>query len=554
MLSAGDVDTSFGAGGMIVVGRSLSASGRSILPVANERFLLMVSEGTTLNRRAVVERYNADGSLDTTFGGGDGRADYEFSGIVHADVGADGKIIVADYTRNGMQLVRLIADGSTDTTFGSNGVVDLRAVAQDNAYVFDLAVQDDGRIAIIGSQGYLYRLDAAGAMDSTFTPFVFSYGSSGSYGGEIEASPDGKLILGGTNLRHTGRQFDFVRLTNSGAVDATFGDDGYYNGFVPTSFAVRDDGQIIVAWYADNRSTLHVQRLNSDGDLDSPSHAVMAFGNLKGRTRFAHADDGKTVVYSDTSIARLNVDGSVDDSFGRVVTHYWEGSMNLHGAVVQNDGDVIVAAVPGAITTTARLYRLHGSDVPENSFYDIVGETLTITGTNDNDGFYVEPRGGDIIMQRQRAFGRVVSASAIAKLDVSLLDGDDKLIVYNTSMPVTVSGGEGADLIRTADGIDSIFGDGGRDSLLGGAGNDQIFGGASRDYIDGQSGDDEIFGQGGNDIIRGGVGNDTLHGNAGADTFCTRADGGIDEVFGDGGDDLAVADDDDIIFSAGVFA
>ena len=73
-------------------------------------------------------RYNADGSIDTTFGG-DGIVTTGVTYIPSNDyakcivIQNDGKIIVAGSISGGCALIRYNIDGSLDTTFGINGIL-----------------------------------------------------------------------------------------------------------------------------------------------------------------------------------------------------------------------------------------------------------------------------------------------------------------------------------------------------------------------------------------------------------------------------------------------
>ena len=76
-----------------------------------------------------VARYNADGSLDTTFNG-TGKvitAASAFSGAseIMSQTSArqsDGKIVVAGYANGAFAMTRYQADGSLDTSFGGTGI------------------------------------------------------------------------------------------------------------------------------------------------------------------------------------------------------------------------------------------------------------------------------------------------------------------------------------------------------------------------------------------------------------------------------------------------
>jgi Ca2+-binding RTX toxin-like protein len=114
------------------------------------------------------------------------------------------------------------------------------------------------------------------------------------------------------------------------------------------------------------------------------------------------------------------------------------------------------------------------------------------------------------------------------------------------TIPSTVNGGDGNDLLSTAAGADQISGGAGSDRILAGAGNDTatggdgndfIYGGAGDDQINGDAGHDYLFGDGGNDLINGGFGNDYIVGGSGADTM--NGDEGNDRFYAaDGGHDV----------------
>jgi Ca2+-binding RTX toxin-like protein len=105
--------------------------------------------------------------------------------------------------------------------------------------------------------------------------------------------------------------------------------------------------------------------------------------------------------------------------------------------------------------------------------------------------------------------------------------GDDRIIVAeNVTVPVTIEGGDGDDIlyggagndkISGGDGNDFIYGHDGQDIIDGGRGRDEIHGGKDGDIIYGGSGNDKIFGGEGIDHIMGNQGNDYIDGGAGRD-------------------------------------
>jgi Ca2+-binding RTX toxin-like protein len=95
-----------------------------------------------------------------------------------------------------------------------------------------------------------------------------------------------------------------------------------------------------------------------------------------------------------------------------------------------------------------------------------------------------------------------------------VVDAGDGKDIVNTgdmpaSMPITVHGGPGDDVVRGA-----AFGER-SETIYGGDGADKLEGGLGNDVIDGGPGDDpKLEGHGGADVVRGGDGNDTLLGDA----------------------------------------
>jgi uncharacterized delta-60 repeat protein len=118
----------------------------------------MVVAGMSAGEFAVV-RYNANGSLDTTFND---------SGKVLTDLGnrtndggyalslqADGKIVVAGFTQTGeynnnFAVVRYNTNGSLDTSFNSTGKLVTDIGSATNDWGRGVTVQTDGKIVVTG--------------------------------------------------------------------------------------------------------------------------------------------------------------------------------------------------------------------------------------------------------------------------------------------------------------------------------------------------------------------------------------------------------------------
>jgi uncharacterized delta-60 repeat protein len=148
-----------------------------------------------------LARYNADGSLDATFGSG---------GIAVTDLGAnaevprsilvgpDGGILVGGYASFGgaqnIFLVRYDSAGAIDTTFGTGGVVitDIDGGAEQAR---DFALLADGKVLAAGTAGIgfdsdfaLVRYHGDGTLDS-------SLGTTGTLGGVVAYTEGGAPVV-----------------------------------------------------------------------------------------------------------------------------------------------------------------------------------------------------------------------------------------------------------------------------------------------------------------------------------------------------------------------
>ncbi len=225
------------------------------------------------NTSITVVRYNADGTLDTTFDGDAGNG----NGILVTRIGngaehayqvknqSDGKIVVAGYFsagtgNNDVALLRYNTNGTLDTTFNDDGIA-TTAIGTRTDEAFDLALQNDGKIVVAGcinsGQGndflaIRYNLD--GSLDNTFGTngaTVTPIGNAAEIANGIVIQPDGKIISGGFSNNGSRNVFALVRQNSDGSLDQTFGIGGKVTTAVGAVFdvingiALQADGKII---------------------------------------------------------------------------------------------------------------------------------------------------------------------------------------------------------------------------------------------------------------------------------------------------------------------
>lgn len=177
-------------------------------------------------------RYNSNGTLDSGFGTGGitltsvGGGDDEARAVA---IQPDGRIVAAGHWQNGSNydfaLARFNADGSLDTSFGTGGKL-TTAIGSSSEYARAVVVQADGRIVaagfsnIAGTDDFaLVRYNSDGTLDTSFGvggKRTTSFGTGQDTAYALTLQPDGKLIAVGYS--HNGSNYDFAvaRYTTEG--------------------------------------------------------------------------------------------------------------------------------------------------------------------------------------------------------------------------------------------------------------------------------------------------------------------------------------------------
>ena len=299
LTAAGAVDTTFGDGGHVVV--PLGADDERGLAVVVQADGKVVVAGQMMNTNwdGFVARFNADGSLDPTFGGGDGWAALDLGGSEYfygVAVHSDGTITAAG--RAGDLLVaRYLVDGTLDPSFGTGGSVvhigygDASDVALDSTGRPVVPTRDtSGPVDRIGA----IRLTTTGVLDTTFDGDGVALTDLGlinatAHGNGVAVLPDDRIVVTGTSWDNASAAWEdnlsripIVRFTTTGALDPTFGGgDGYVLAEVPggaywgaaEAIAVAPDGDLVTAGHHDvgykGQNDAVVSRHLADGSLDA---------------------------------------------------------------------------------------------------------------------------------------------------------------------------------------------------------------------------------------------------------------------------------------------
>ena len=204
-------------------------------------------------------RYNADGTPDWAFGNA-GSVVTDLGGQIdrcmRVALQRDGKIVAACYSgelspTNVWWLVRYAPDGTLDATFGLSGkVLAFNARPSVGEYPYAVAVQTDGRILLGGTHTnrfVLLRFNADGSPDTSFGTngkVLTQAGSRSSSCRAIAVQANGKILAAG----HADSSFAFARYQPDGTLDATFGGDGVVTNAVgyANHIALQQDGKILL--------------------------------------------------------------------------------------------------------------------------------------------------------------------------------------------------------------------------------------------------------------------------------------------------------------------
>lgn len=376
-------------------------------------------------------RYNTDGSLDNSFGG-DGKVSYNF-GALYDDYAnemvleSDGKITLVGHTNlntlnSSICLARFLPNGDIDPSFGNSGEV-ITDLGTDYDFGYTLAQNAEGKYAVSGkssSDVYVALYDENGTLDANFgtggiarivaqSGFVY-------YGYDIAFQPDGKIVVGGTYGENGNINFFVARFNTDGTLDNTFS----VNGLLDTDFnnnsadwgytvEVLSDGKILLAgstYSSGNGDDIALVRYNSDGTLDQSFNGSgklsVDFGDdesaytmliqpdgkllLGGRTYNATLDEAKYL------LARLNSDGTVDNTFGSGgVTYTTFGSYtyyDLENIALQPDLKIVVtggAGDFGALLDVATARYLSGLNLGVAEFSAAAAALIYPNPVNENE-------------------------------------------------------------------------------------------------------------------------------------------------------------------------
>jgi uncharacterized delta-60 repeat protein len=349
--AGGDLDPGFGGDGIVTtdMGKSMDI-GLGIAIQGDDKAVVVGAVGA--DRKDVrfgVARYDLDGSLDATFGGGDGMVVTNFTPgddeATAVAIQADGKIVVAGFAGPRIGIARYTTSGGLDPTFGGDGKVTTDLTPKVD-YAWAVAIQES----------------------------------------------DDKIVVGGFAAGAGGR-FAVARYDTGGTLDATFGGG---DGWVATNFtpkydyiddlAIQADGKIVatgVANYFSRTGGVALARYDANGTLDPGFNGDWKIlANLGPGFDGTYAvavqpGDQKIVAAGETGrrfvVLRYDTAGAPDATFngdGKAITNFTPGSDYADEVLVQGDGNIVAAGATDYFGRNGRfaLVRYGANGVLDSSF------------------------------------------------------------------------------------------------------------------------------------------------------------------------------------------
>jgi uncharacterized delta-60 repeat protein len=372
-----------------------------------------ISTGQGTNRTA-IGRLNPDGSLDLAFHAQAERSDSlgRHRGWVHLlALQPDGKVLIGgQFTSvNGedrTNVARLNADGSVDPSFHA-GLI--------SSDLYSMALQPDGKVLIggVGSRRIpLARFNSDGSFDGNFhSPFVILLPGGPPVVDAIALQPDGKVLISGRfAVEGSPGTTNVARLNVDGTLDTNFsvstalGDVLYQDPGEVRSMALQPDGKVLIGgifFSVDGASRTNLARLNADGTVDQTFTFNLALG-INGVFpevwSIALQPDGRVLLGQNayagpTNLLRLDVDGTMDTGFHAELGPSGNGrTVDLPALGLQPDGKLLVGGHFSFINGLARwnVARLIAGIPPQITSQPqdksaTVGEGVTFTVTVTGD-------------------------------------------------------------------------------------------------------------------------------------------------------------------------
>ncbi len=297
---------------------NVTPPGRALL-LADGKYLLFFQMDTLTDQATgSLARFLPDGTLDSSFS-----FTRDYKEVVAAAAAPNGQLYVAAAryvygTFETEQILRLNSDGSIDSNFTPATLSDSFGVAATQQIV----IQPDGKVLV--ARDGIFRLLTDGSVDPNFNPatlngFVYC----------MALQSDGTILIGGRFTTINGATVTpaLARLNANGSVDSSFQATGFSrtNDRPVRDIEIQNDGQILISGNfrvgsGNFAPRMPVLRLSTTGGVDLNFNSTGLVQTIVTGRDVSLQSDGKILAVINSSVFRLNSDGSNDSSFRQPVT------------------------------------------------------------------------------------------------------------------------------------------------------------------------------------------------------------------------------------------
>lgn len=393
-------------------------------------------------------------ALDGTFGNG--------GTIVHSAYGEnnrlnkmavqdDGKIVSVGSLRlpnvaTVFLVMRTLPNGQLDQFFGIDGIVLTNYSAK--CFAYDVKIQDDGKIVVsgvsyseLGGAGVntadimVVRYNEDGSIDTTFgvdgiraieLPGIQS-------GSAIQLLPDGSMLVNGFS-----NDYALVKLTSAGAIDTTFGTNGFIDDPINWGFddsALTSDGKLVVAGGV-ALNAVAIGRLNPDGSPDTSygtnggtmaSYGTSSLNSVVAYKNFTLAPTGELFISAsyyngikyNSLIIKFDENGIIDSSFGENGFLFRDFGLNLSSFVsdiaIDSAGKLLVGYTAGPTNDYDFVVsRYSASGVLDTSFGNDGSFSVVLGPGQESLSQLIIPTEGQILLGGSKGgfgFARLIESS-----------------------------------------------------------------------------------------------------------------------------------------------
>jgi uncharacterized delta-60 repeat protein len=400
---SGSLDPTFGTGGRVVSNVEFF-SGSTRAPVA----MALQSDGRIVLLGGLkLLRFNTDGTLDNAFGRA-GVVDVPFThGFFDTAqdlaVQGDGKIVVVGYTsltnnsNDDFAVVRFNANGSLDTTFGTAGITTTDFLGSTDQ-ARRVRIQNDGKIVVTGIATFVSgttgsvsfataRYNSDGTLDVNFGGNGMTRNSpAGSYDRAqgIVIQADSKIVLVGSAANNgvDAPEVGLARLWGDGGVRTS-----EQPGFLDESFGPLGNGTVASAlppFKSSWQEAVDVVQ-TADGTLQLAcrvSTGATVAGTAFGFVLVAFGSDGHQLT-------------------GPLITQFTNQSDVPHAMLLQSDGKIVTVGQSGNLGTNPDMaivrYAAAGFGI-DNSFGTDGKLTIDFFGDRDSAEAVVQQADGKVVV------------------------------------------------------------------------------------------------------------------------------------------------------------